>query len=98
MSGSHSSSGRADPAQEIFAMSDPMRGQGLLRAVKRLRRVATWLVALAACAVLAVSASAWPEDGIVDILVGDIGLILLAGLRLRQAGRRSASPDSRTTS
>lgn len=77
MSGSHSSSGRADPAQEIFAMSDPMRGQGLLRAVKRLRRVATWLVALAACAVLAVSASAWPEDGIVDILMGDIGLILL---------------------
>lgn len=58
-------------------MYNTMRGQVLLMTVKRLRRVATWLVALAACAVLAVSASAWPEHGIVDILMGDIGLILL---------------------
>jgi protein-S-isoprenylcysteine O-methyltransferase Ste14 len=48
-----------------------------LRFVKRFRRLATWLVALAALGLLVVSTSAWPDGGVMDIVLGDVGLILL---------------------
>lgn len=63
-------------------MTDPQQPapssvDGALRFVKKFRRPAFWLVALAACALLAVSASAWPRNSAVPIIMRNLGAVLL---------------------
>lgn len=57
-------------------MSDAT-ASAFLRSIKRFRRTATWIVALAVAGLLAVSTSAWPEGGAMDLALSDIGLVLL---------------------
>lgn len=48
-----------------------------LRIVKRVRKAASVVILLAALALLTVSASAWPEGGIVDLTMSNLGMVLL---------------------
>jgi protein-S-isoprenylcysteine O-methyltransferase Ste14 len=54
----------------------PATGDGALRLVKKFRRPAFWLVALAACGLLAVSASAW-QNAVAPIIMRNLGAVLL---------------------
>lgn len=49
----------------------------LLRIVKRLRKALSVAILLAALALLSVCASAWPEDGMVDFAMSNLGMVLL---------------------
>ncbi len=49
----------------------------LLRAVKRFRRAASWVVIVVLFALLSVSVSAWPVGGIADQIMTNLGFILL---------------------
>jgi protein-S-isoprenylcysteine O-methyltransferase Ste14 len=48
-----------------------------LKSIKRFRRVATWGLALVVLAMLSVSASAWPDGEAVDLVMSNLGFVLL---------------------